>query len=82
MTDETYKELPAHIRVITGGDLEYKCNKVIEEEVKAGFLLYKVSCSVSSMSNSDKPYDSDLPQYLIVLAFRMRKKEIWFRQGE
>jgi hypothetical protein len=62
--DAVYKEQPSHIRVVMGADLEYKCNKIITEETKDGFLLFKTSCSSA--------YNTDTGEiwHLIVLGFR------------
>lgn len=57
-----------HIRVIVNGDLEYKCNKAVKDELALGCFLFNIGCSMSYGSKSE--YDQDCPQYLIILAFK------------
>ena len=64
MVDVLYKELPSHVRVVMGADLEYKCNKIIGEEANDGFLLFKTSCGVTYSEGQDQTV------CIIVLAFR------------
>lgn len=62
--DEKYDELPSHIRVVSGADLEYKCNKIVGEEMTAGYLLFKTSCGMCYSEGNDQEH------FIIVLAFR------------
>lgn len=63
LNDECYLMLPSHVRVITGANLEEKCNLVVSEEQGYGYLLFKVA--VSSFDSSDS-----YPSVTIVLCFR------------
>lgn len=63
-TDERYLKLPSHVRVVTGLDLENKCNLVVEEEASYGFILFKVAVSCF------EPSDSYPINGMIVLCFR------------
>ena len=56
--------LPSHIRVVNGADLEYKCQKIISEEADEGYLLFKTSCGITYSE------DNDVIHCIIVLAFR------------
>lgn len=62
MNDERYLMLPSHVRVVTGANLEEKCNLVVSEEDGYGYLLFKVA--VSSFDSSDS-----YPSVTIILCF-------------
>jgi len=62
MNDERYLMLPSHVRVVTGANLEEKCNLVVSEEQGYGYHLF--ASSVSSYDSSDS-----YPSVTIVLCF-------------
>lgn len=64
MNDKRYLELPSHVRIITGADLEEKCNLIVCEETGYGYLLFKAA--VSSYDSVDEAF----PRVTIVLCFR------------
>lgn len=67
------EELPSHVRVLTGADLEYKCNMVISEEATAGYLLFKTACGIC--------YDDGADQMLAMIILSFRKEEKGRRNG-
>ena len=56
--------LPSHIRIVMGADLEYKCQKIVSEEAGEGYLLFKTSCGITYSEGNDNTL------CIIVLAFR------------
>jgi len=62
-----YRDLPHHIKIITGADWETKSNHAIEDELEEGFILSGTSCSAVP---SDSSYGFD---GVLVLVFE--KKE-------
>ena len=62
-----YKDLPHHIKVITGADWETKSNHAIEDELEEGFFLSDTNCSAIP---SDSSYGFD---GVLVLVFEKKK---------
>jgi hypothetical protein len=74
MNDERYLMLPSHVRVVTGANLEEKCNLVVSEEHGYGYLLFKAA--VSCFNGEDFYPISGL----VVLCFKKEGYE-GFRHG-
>lgn len=62
-----YRDLPHHIKIITGADWETKSNHAIEDELEEGFILLETSCSAVQ---SDSSYGFD---GVLVLVFEKQK---------
>lgn len=81
-----YTELPSHVRVAVGYDqvsstgrdaLEHTLNKIVEEEMRVGYLLFKQSCALAMDADAGRLVS------FITLAFRkMDPHEAKLRSGK